>query len=83
MQLFPSHPLEQTKLDNYFWNSIEAKTFSIGFIKKITKNTYIAEPLEARGQAHKMSVVGGRQRNRVNCVTGEVGFQYWRCNIGR
>ena len=34
-------------------------------------------------EAHKMSVVGGRQRNRENCVTGEGGFQYWRCNIGR
>ena len=42
-----------------------------------TRNTCIAEPRETRGDAHKMSGMGG-ERNGVNCVTGE-GWS----NIGR
>ena len=43
-----------------------------------TRNTCVAEPREARGRkARKMSGMAGPERIRVNCVTGEGGFQHW------
>ena len=45
-------------------------------ISRWTRTTCIAKPREARGRvARKMIGMGGRERNRVNCETWEVGFQ--------
>ena len=35
---------------------------------------FFAEPRKARGEAHQMSGMGGREKTGVNCVTGEGGL---------
>ena len=34
----------------------------------------LLEPLDTRGEAHKLSGMGGRERNEVNCVAVEGWF---------
>ena len=65
-----NEPITMTNMITYSDNSLK---FQYDFVIHLTRNTCIAEPREARGEAHKMSrMEGGENWSKLGNLGGRI-----------